>query len=639
VGRLTVNSVSEATTVIGKIVKYENVQPSETWRKNVLLLADDAFSGATTFGNQATGNDYCHRFYEEYFVGLDNTMATAIQSDTGVAGMNVTKFNLRYYLPNEKLDFTCITGDTGRADRAETSQHTRGLATPTLFSLLSSGQLMWNYQGHANEHLLTHEDLWLAIGAFTGDEQSLTNVDKPFFFTAYSCHANNFVAPGGQTGSNGACIAERLLAMPSGRGAVASWASVTFEVVPRNTFDHINVELVRSMFVNPPRDEFLGEDDRGARVVLGEVILSALFSYIPTVQSFSTERGISISYTLLGDPATRISIGKPLGQVLANQLPVTSGTPLRLHTPGDTLRIDADVVSNVRIDSVAVFHDTGTGDVPVSPADYTVTPPPPDTGAGNLFGGRHFKLVYRTQPAALSQDYVIVARDRNGLVQRTDVTLQLQALLRSGGTEINDGDQVAPSAALSLLVLSPAPIANPTTDITLTLNGGPVTFTAAPNAGDTSGREWILSWTHTDYPIDDYVLLMSIQGGGSVTRRFRVTAGAAQLGLSNLFPFPNPFDNDGTYFSFLLLGTEHANLKIHVFSQSGKSIYMGVVRDLAPGYHQIAWNGRDAEGDELANGVYFFRVSATSASGKTTQQLGKLVKLRKPKHEDETTVP
>jgi hypothetical protein len=427
--------------------------------------------------------------------------------------------------------------------------------------------------------------------------------------------------------------------MPNGRGAVASWASVTFEVVPRNTFDHINVELVRSMFVNPPRDEFLGEDDRGARVVLGEVILSALFGYIPTVQSFGTERGISISYTLLGDPATRISIGKPLGQVLANQLPVTSGTPVRLHTPGDTLRIDADVVSNVRIDSVAVFHDTGTGDVPVSPADYTVTPPPPDTGAGNLFGGRHFKLVYRTQPAALSQDYVIVARDRNGLVQRTDVTLQLQALLRSGGTEINDGDQVAPSAALSLLVLSPAPIANPTTDITLTLNGGPVTFTAAPNAGDTSGREWILSWTHTDYPIDDYVLLMSIQGGGSVTRRFRVTAGAAQLGLSNLFPFPNPFDNDGTYFSFLLLGTEHANLKIHVFSQSGKSIYMGVVRDLAPGYHQIAWNGRDAEGDELANGVYFFRVSATSASGKTTQQLGKLVKLRKPKHEEETTVP
>jgi hypothetical protein len=212
-------------------------------------------------------------------------------------------------------------------------------------------------------------------------------------------------------------------------------------------------------------------------------------------------------------------------------------------------------------------------------------------------------------------------------------------VLRSGGTPINDNDEVPSTASLSVLVLSPAPIVNPLTDITLTLNGANVAFTAAPAPGDASGREWILSWAHPDYPIDSYVLVMSIQNGGSVTLRFRVTAAAAQLALRNLFPFPNPFDNDGTRFSFLLQGTESADLKIHVFSQAGRSIYTGVIRGLNPGYHQIAWDGHDAEGDELANGVYFYRVSVTSASGATTQQLGKLVKLRKPKHEDETTVP
>src|SRR5262249_11098591 len=156
-----------------------------------------------------------------------------------------------------------------------------------------------------------------------------------FLFTAFSCHANMFARPENQTGGGGPCIGERLLGLPKGRGAIGSWASVSFEVVPRNTTDHINVELIRSMFVYPPRDEFLGADDRGSRVVAGEVVLSALFRYLGTVQTIGSERGLSITYTLLGDPATRISIGKPLSQVLANNTPVTTSDPVHLHTLGD----------------------------------------------------------------------------------------------------------------------------------------------------------------------------------------------------------------------------------------------------------------------------------------------------------------
>ena len=89
----------------------------------------------------------------------------------------------------------------------------------------------------------------------------------------------------------------------------------------------------------------------------------------------------------------------------------------------------------------------------------------------------------------------------------------------------------------------------------------------------------------------------------------------------------------------LPLGAEAADVKIHVFTQSGRSIYTNVVRDLSPGYHQIAWDGRDAEGDDLANGVYFFRMSITTPSGATRQELGRLVKLRRPRRVEEPTVP
>jgi len=124
-----------------------------------------------------------------------------------------------------------------------------------------------------------------------------------------------------------------------------------------------------------------------------------------------------------------------------------------------------------------------------------------------------------------------------------------------------------------------------------------------------------------------------------VTRTFTVTAASGQLALQNLIPFPNPFDNAGTNFSFVLAGAENGDVKVHIFTQAGHSIYTNVVRGLQPGYHQIAWDGHDAEGAELANGIYFYRMSVTTPSGATTQQLGRLVKLRRPHHTEEPVVP
>jgi hypothetical protein len=65
-------------------------------------------------------------------------------------------------------------------------------------------------------------------------------------------------------------------------------------------------------------------------------------------------------------------------------------------------------------------------------------------------------------------------------VQRTVARLQLDAILRSGGTPINDDDEVPPQAQMSLLLLSPQPIADPLTGLALQVNGHTVPFTAVP---------------------------------------------------------------------------------------------------------------------------------------------------------------
>ena len=106
--------------------------------------------------------------------------------------------------------------------------------------------------------------------------------------------------------------------------------------------------------------------------------------------------------------------------------------------------------------------------------------------------------------------------------------------------------------------------------------------------------------------------------------------------LRDVLAFPNPFDL-GSAFSYYLLADGPTDVMLRVFTVTGRVIYQRVERGLPPGYHQWPWNGFDAEGDELGNGVYLYKMIATAGS-RTDTYLGRLVKLRKPRH-GETTTP
>jgi hypothetical protein len=627
IGRLPVNSLSEAQGVINKIVAYENYTGDQSWRRRVLLSADDAFSGESFFGGGAAGSSqYCFKSYEELFAGLTHKIESLIHRDAGLSESAVDTFLLRAYETNEPINPVTSLGDTCRPDRDATRARVHAGVTPILFSKLNAGVLWWNYQGHANEYVLAHEDLYVNSPGI--DDKSLyTNAGKPFLFSAFSCHANMFARSEKHFGF-GPCLGEEMVTLPNG-GAIASWASACYEVVPRDDSSHINVEMARSMFVDPPRDEMLG--DRGSRVVLGEALVRSFLVYLPTVAGYSFERGIGLSYTLLGDPAQRMSVGAPQGAVVANGTPVSDGQPVRLHALSDTLQLAADVISTVRLDSLGLYEESAAGTTPVPASSYSLSPSFPDTAAGSVYGGRYFRLSYRAPLRADSYRYHVRSTDRYGLQRDFAIVFQLDAFLRSEGVSINDGDNVSPTSNLSILLLSPKPL-NPQSDLVLTINGASQAFSATPAPGDNSGREWILSWTHSEYPKDQYVASLTVLGGTPILKRFVVSTASGELKLSNLYAFPNPFDTDGTNFSFDLLGSALADVRITVYTISGHPIYSTTVRGLAPGYHQLPWDGRDNEGSQLANGVYFYRLSAANGNGAKVEQLGRLVRLRKPRH-------
>jgi hypothetical protein len=98
--------------------------------------------------------------------------------------------------------------------------------------------------------------------------------------------------------------------------------------------------------------------------------------------------------------------------------------------------------------------------------------------------------------------------------------------------------------------------------------------------------------------------------------------------ITDIYNYPNPF-KDETHFTFLLKGTEKPNeINIKIYTIAGRLIwdYNVPPSELITNFNKIRWNGRDQDGDEISNGVYFYKVIAKfpDKTKTITQKLAKV---------------
>ena len=106
-----------------------------------------------------------------------------------------------------------------------------------------------------------------------------------------------------------------------------------------------------------------------------------------------------------------------------------------------------------------------------------------------------------------------------------------------------------------------------------------------------------------------------LAGGGGDVRRVmavesaRIQPSAFALGLA----YPNPF-NPSTHIDFSLAAETTARLVI--YDVLGRTVRTLVRADesLPPGFYSVTWDGRDAAGREVSNGLYFYRLTTQSFS-------------------------
>jgi len=102
-----------------------------------------------------------------------------------------------------------------------------------------------------------------------------------------------------------------------------------------------------------------------------------------------------------------------------------------------------------------------------------------------------------------------------------------------------------------------------------------------------------------------------------------------RLAVNNLLNYPNPMADSTTFYFELTQPVERFSLEL--FTLSGKKIMAltnwGLAADNYPNEDvSLVWNGRDADGDRVATGVYIYKASARPINGGDEVELfGKLV--------------
>ncbi len=203
------------------------------------------------------------------------------------------------------------------------------------------------------------------------------------------------------------------------------------------------------------------------------------------------------------------------------------------------------------------------------------------------------------------------------------------------GKEIIDGDIISskPTVVITLEDNSPLPLTQNLfsivhDNIPLKFDNPDLTFIYTPYP---NSRAEII-WTPE---LDDGKHTLEVLAKDSSGNFFDSTSNRSvfyvynNADILNVYNYPNPF-SDNTQFTFELRGTlVPEELRIKIYTIAGRLIREINIPpgQMNIGFNQYYWDGKDQDGDEIANGLYFYKV-ITRHEGETKTVTQKLAKVK-----------
>ena len=153
-------------------------------------------------------------------------------------------------------------------------------------------------------------------------------------------------------------------------------------------------------------------------------------------------------------------------------------------------------------------------------------------------------------------------------------------------------------------------------------------FTGDRDSGGKSGQ---INYTFNDISPGEYKIDVKawdvFNNYSAKTAYFTVVSGD-NLVLNDVYNYPNPFSRNTT-FTFQQNLNSLLDLKIKIYTIAGRLIKEIEKDNISEKYVMVPWDGRDEDGNVIANGTYFYKLIVKTSDGKyNTNVIGKLAVIR-----------
>ncbi len=599
IGRLPVRSSKEAIDVVEKIIEYETRGEKDPWKLRFTFVADD--------GLQASGeND--RLLHTDQADKISNLVQPLFEKK-------------KIYL----YDYPTVVTSMGRRKPA---------VNQAIKNSINQGTLVLNFTGHGNPRVWTHEGVF----ARETDFPLMQNKGKYFFLVTATCNYSNFDLLNEQSGGE-------ILTLAPKAGAIATVSA------SRAVFAGENFEFNKTLY------RYLLETNQFGQVkqqTLGDIM------YKTKQQRTGTN---DLKYLLLGDPALHLAFpplmasidsinqkpGKPTVQLKALERAVISAT-VRDTASGNTIDFN------------------GKAQLVVYDAQRTVTLTAPEinqsmpyqTSGSVLFRGELSvkqgrisstfivpkDIAYRSEPAKMSLYFWNETSEGAGYVP----------VLINGSYDTEIKDTVGPIIRLyidhknfrpgDVVSSSPSLIAelSDSNGINISESGighrleawlddqsQSIDLADYYKSKDNTYQEGIIEYPLGTLSHGTHKLRLqawdSFNNPSTKETMFNVVTGEG-LKLSNVFNYPNPFSR-ATYFTFEHNQVSSIDVEVKIYTVAGRLIQSLKQSNVITPVVRILWDGLDKDRDELANGVYLYKIIAKTQDGRfTSESLGKLSVLK-----------